>query len=284
MKVLFAGGGSAGSWIVRGEQLGNALGATIAPHATVEQCKAHDLIVLVKKARAETLDAIKRSGVPVVFDVVDCYPQPACEEWTRAQAIAWMRERIAQIAPCAVVWPNRGMGADVGFDGPSMTLRHHARPGLATNPVNPIVRTIGYEGAAQYLGRWHRLLSEECERRGWRFVVNPASLAQLDIAVAFRDGQWASYCARNWKSAVKLENCFGSGTPFVGQLEKGYQEVACGAEYFVDSPKSLAMALDWLTPQANRIEVHKRLRKMAYPLAEAASDYKAFLECASKSC
>ena len=222
MKLLFTGKGGAGSWTVRGEQLGGALGAVVKPNATQRDIAAADLVVVVKRTPEPLLAALRAAGRPWVLDVVDFYPQPQAAVWPRADAIAWVRRRIAELAPTAVIWPNERMAEDCGAEKwPGAVLYHHHRPGIRRNPIREQVRTVGYEGAPAYLAEWRPILEEECTRRGWRFVVNPEQLADLDIVVAFRGGVWDGYAPAHWKSNVKLANAHGSGTPTVSKRWPG---------------------------------------------------------------
>ena len=268
MKILVTGkGGRSGSWRMRGQQLGAALGATVLPNST--DTGGYDVAVVVKR-----MPAI-RPACRWVWDVVDAYPQPESYGWTRDRAIAWMRGRLSELKPSAVIWPNRRMREDCDTGLPGLVLPHHHRVGIASNPVREHVRVVGYEGEPSYLGKWAGVLNDECRRRGWRFVVNPASVAELDIVVAFRES--GGYVSRHWKSGVKLANAHGSGTPFVGQAECGYTETASGAEYWAEDAASLRTALDWLTPQDNRQVVSERFRQKAFPVERAAQGLKAWL-------
>lgn len=277
MNLLFTGRGGAGSWEVRGRQLGAACDAVVQPLASVEACKAADFIVVVKRTPAVLLDALQRSGKPWVLDVVDFYPQPACAGWSREESISWVRSQVRALNPNAVIWPTMRMQEDCSDGRPALTLPHHHRPNIARNPIREEVRTVGYEGRPLYLGGWEALLQRECRRRGWRFVTNPAQLADLDIVVAVRGDHWQSYAARHWKSNVKLANAHGSGTPFVGNPEWGYMETGSGCEFWVDSGAHLPEAFDRLTPRSQREQVADRFVQKAYPLEKAAEDLCRFL-------
>jgi hypothetical protein len=276
MRTLFTGkGGASGSWAVRGQQLGAAIGATVKPLATHAEIAAHDLTVVVKRTPQSIVDALKFRRW--VWDIVDAYPQPEASAWTRREAVAWVRDRIRTLQPSAVIWPTQRMREDCDIDIRNMVLPHHYRPGIERNPIREKVRTVGYEGRADYLDQWALRLSDECERRGWSFVVNPKALADLDIVVAFRGGKWDGYVQRHWKSAVKLANAHGSGTPFVGQVESGYEEMATGAEYWAEDIQGVRTAFDWLESQSAREQVADRFVQGAYSLKQAASDLGAFL-------
>lgn len=272
MKVLVTGrGGVAGSWIVRGEQLGAQMGATVRPLA--ESADGFDITVVVKRTPPQVMQAVQ--GRRWVWDIVDAYPQPESYGWDRSEAIDWVRRRVRDLKPTAMIWPTARMRQDCDIDLPGLVLPHHYRPRLPVNPIRDRVQAVGYEGAPAYLGHWRVALEDECARRGWRFVVNPASLADLDIVVAVRDR--GGYVSRHWKSNVKLANAHGSGTPFVGQQECGYLETASGAEYWAEDRESLARSFDWLTDQGAREQVADRFLHRAYPVQRAADELKAFL-------
>jgi hypothetical protein len=279
MRILITGRGTSGSWQIRGAQLGAAIGATVKQGVTVADCRSADVVVVVKRATPETLAALRTAGTPWAFDALDFYPQPQCGTWSRATSIAWVRDKLEHYRPTAVVWPNQKMREDCDTGLPGIVLRHHHRPGIRVNPIRDRVQAIGYEGAPAYVEAWRSAIERECARRGWRFVANPQHLADLDIVLALRGGQWAGYVSRHWKSAVKLANAHASGTPFVGQQECGYMETATGCEYWAEDAASLRTSLDWLTPHDNREMISQRFLQQAYPVAQAAKDLAEFLCC-----
>lgn len=270
MRILVTGkGGKSGSWKMRGEQLGGALGAAVKPNAT----DPADVTLVVKRTPLAVIAALK--GRKWVWDIVDAYPQPASYAWTRDQAIAWVHGRLAQLQPTAVIWPTQRMREDCDFGLPGVVIPHHHRAGIERNPIREQVRTVAYEGAPTYLGRWADWIEDECIRRGWQFMVNPPRLSDADIVIAVRDG--GGYVSRHWKSGVKLANAHGSGTPFIGNRECGYLETAEGAEYWADDRKELVACLDLLTGQRTRREVGERFQQQAYSVERAADDLKAWL-------
>lgn len=282
MRILITGkGGNAGSWKIRGEQIGAALGATVAPMATVEQCRAHDVIVVVKRCPPQLLDAVRRSGRPWAYDIVDAYPQPESSAWGRPQAVQWVRDTLALLRPDGVIWPTRAMCDDLGGN-PSAVVYHHARPRAPVNPLRPVIQTIGYEGSAAYLDGWHNAIEKHCRARGWRFVVNPPYLADLDVVLALRGGPHDGYVSRHWKSNVKLANAHATGTPFIGLRESGYLETAVGGEVFIDRPADLAGALGTLESYQLRIDVAAAFRPAAYTIEAAAERLRGAL-CALRS-
>lgn len=278
MRLLFTGKGVSGSYHIRAEELGKAVGATVKRLATHEDFAACDLAVVVKRVPEPIRSGLATSGKRWVYDCVDCYPQPESSGWTRAEAIAWVRKHIANLNPTAVIWPNAKMREDCDDGRPGAVIPHHARPNMAPNPIRETVSRVGYEGRADYLQGWAMVLHKECERRGWHFITNPERLAELDIVVAFRGGKWSGYASHHWKSAVKLENAHGSGTPFVGQPDAGYMERSSGAEYWAVTPEEISTAFDWLEPRSTREMVADRFVYATYTLPQAANDLRTFLE------
>jgi len=272
MNLLITGRGTGGSWQCRGAQLGAAAGALITKTPTLAECKAADVIVVVKKVGEDVLATIRKSGTPWAFDCVDFYPQPGCADWAASEAIGWVRGNLKRLAPTAVIWANHRMQQDCGAGWNGFMLPHHHRPGIHRNPIRERVEVVGYEGAEAYIAAMRPQIEHECRRRGWRFVVNPEHLADVDIVIALRSGPWACYATQHWKSNVKLANAHGSGTPFVGQRECGYLETASGAEYWTESATGIGVCFDWLMSQTAREQVSDRFLQGAYPVERAAAD------------
>jgi hypothetical protein len=280
MKILVTGRGGSGSWIVRGEQIGAALGAVVKPNASLGDMVAADAVLVVKRCTPELLASLDICGRPWVYDVVDAYPQPTCRSWTPFESIAWLRGLIEHLNPNAVVWPNARMREDGG--GVGKVIYHHHRPGLARNPIRERIETVGYEGSARYLDDGlAEAIEAECRRRGARFVINPAQLAELDVVVALRSARWSGYATRHWKSQVKLANAHASGTPFIGAAECGYLEVATGGEQWAETAAEVGAALDALAPRATRLAISERFLASTFHVNRAAAQMKDVL-CALK--
>jgi hypothetical protein len=278
MKILITGrGGNAGSWQIRANQIGAALGATVKAMATSDDCRAHDVIIVVKRVPDLLLANIRSSKKPWVFDCVDFYPQPEVTAWPRNAAVAWVRERMSFYSPDAVIWPNEHMLCDCTVGRKETVIRHHFRPGIADNPIRDEVRLVNYEGAAEYLGEWAHWIKAECDRRKWAFSTNAHAYTAADIVIAVRGTGYAGYAQRNWKSNIKLANAHGSGTPFVGQTESGYLESATGEELFVNHHSDIARRFDVLEDRAIRQRIHDRFVRSRYSVADAAADVAKFL-------
>lgn len=273
MKVLVTGRGTSASWKIRGEELGRAIGATIEPNAANVQ--GYDVAIVVKRPRPDLLQRLAK--VPIVWDVVDAWPQPIGNTWDRKQCMAWLREQIDAIKPAAIVTPTRAMAWDMVEDRmqiPTLALHHHARPGQVINPIRDEVKIVGYEGGVQYLGKWQRFLEHECERRGWTFVVNPPALADLDIVVAVREVK--GHTIARWKSNVKLANAQGSGTPIICNRAAGYFENGDGA-LWADNEAEMTDALDYLSDVDRRRHAAGALLIAAPKLEAIAQTYQKWL-------
>jgi hypothetical protein len=258
VKVLVTGRGGSGSWKIRGEQLGQSIGASVLPNTNMVD--AYDLVVVVKHPRQDLVSRLHVLRKKIVWDVVDAFPQPHQSRWkaepchTREQAMAWLRSEIARIRPAGIVAATQAMAQDCAeFGIPVITLPHHPRPGQEMNPIRDKIRCVGYEGSEQYLGRWRRVLERECDQQGWVFAVNPRrGLCALDIVVAVRES--LSYPDRHWKSNVKLANAQGTGTPIICGREAGYLETKSGGEIWADTEDELLAGIDLLkSPDFRRL-------------------------------
>jgi hypothetical protein len=259
MKILMTGRGTSGSFKIRGEQLGAAIGADVIPRAT--DVTGYDLAILVKRPPMDLVQRLHHHRIPIVHDIVDAWPQPHGNECK-----AWLTEQVSTIRPAAIVAATQAMANDcASFGLPVLALPHHARPGLAVNPIRERVLRVGYEGGLNYILAWAPVIVRACAERGWSFVLNPASLADVDIVLALRDQ--SGYATQHWKSNVKLANAQGSGTPFIGNREAGYLETASGAERWADNAAELVAALDELAPYAVRVAAQQTLLGAARVLA-----------------
>lgn len=277
MRILVTGRGSSGSWEIRGNQLGREIGAEVIANAL--DVGRFDLAVLVKRTPTALVERLHRAGLPIVYDVVDAWPQPAGNAWNRARCMEWLAGQVKEIRPAGIVAATRAMAEDCeGFGVPVLALPHHARPGLRQNPIRPL-KVLGYEGGQQYLGRWLPIIQRQCTARGLQFVINPAEVADVDILLALRDCD--GYAPRQWKSNVKLANAQGSGTPVICNREAGYLETTSGAEHWADDEAELAAALDALTPTDARRDAAQTMRAAAPEIDSIAATYLAWLRSRS---
>lgn len=235
--IVITGKGSAGSFQIRGHQLGAAIGAKVGANLPKQ-----GLTVMVKKGNLKQ----------VIWDVVDAHPQPQSDTWGRDETRAWFDMSVKHIEPIAIVAATRRMAHDAEKYGvPVLWLPHHARPGLEQNQIREKVRRVGYEGSLKHLGKWHPIIERMCKARGWEFVINPPSIASLDIVLAFREAR--GYPARFYKSNVKLANAQGSGTPIICNREAGYLETCGLGECWADTENELEQEFDRLEFHVERL-------------------------------
>lgn len=270
MRILHTGRGTSGSWQCRGVQLGHAI-----PKASRKQIAKADAVVLVKRPYPGFLDAVK--GKPWVWDVVDAYPQPQCAGWSRSRAVQWFKSELKRLNPDGVIFPTAKMQQDCMTRIPSTVIYHHHRIDMQINPIRDRVKTVGYEGSAKYLGKWLDVIARECAVRGWGFKVNDGVHSDWDICIAFRDTPFDGYAQRHWKSNVKLANCHGSGTPFIGAAECGYFETQSGRELWLDDKDGLSDAFDSLVCRHVREGVREAFLNSAIPVDRCRAQLEDFI-------
>lgn len=280
MNVLITGRGSSGSWQIRAVQLGVQMGiAKVQANAT--RFDGIDVVVGVKRVSDGVVKAVRRAGLPFVWDVVDAWPQPTGNHWGTDAARTWIANELARVRPNYVVAPTAAFAEDLArwglFDPTRMVvLRHHANPAFAPRPTRTHVAVVAYQGGAHYLGRWEQSLERACTVRGWRFVVNPDDMGAADIVVALRDYQ--GWPARRWKSNVKLANAQALGRPFIGSRECGYEETQSGVERWANCDAQLDAAFDELVPYEQRVQIGNRMAAAAPKIATVANQYAEFLK------
>lgn len=274
MNVFVTGRGTSGSWIIRGEQLGAAIGANVQKNAT--SFNGAEAIIVVKRVRPEYLEPLLSSRAPIVWDIVDAWPQPVGNEWSRPTCLEWLRTEIKVLRPAALVVSTQRMLEDCEeFKLPTLVLPHHGRPGQDFNPIRPEVRHVGYEGGEHYLGEWRAIVAKECAAHGWKFWINPPKLSDVDILVALRESN--GYAAKNWKSNVKLANAQGSGTPCVLNRERAYVETAKLGVAWADDPVELKFAFRVLSDYQMRKATAERLLASRPSLQDLAETYSEWL-------
>lgn len=281
MNLLVVGTGK-GSWTMRGQQLGAALGARVTSAPTSSDWTWADVAVLVKKAARGYFATARRAGVAIVWDALDFWQQPADNHLGEQASLALLRAWCEELQPALVVGATRRMAEAAG----GLYLPHHSWAGLVPQPARERVEVVAYEGNPQYLGRWHGELEEACAQRGWRFVVNPPDLREVDIFVGFRDGVWDGYMCREWKSGVKIVNAIAAGRPFIGQSSAALSEIAPPSTV-VESPRvQLAAAFDEWEPYSARAAAVDVCRQLApsYTLHAIAANYHATLRQVEATC
>ncbi len=244
MNVLILGLG-AESQIIRGDQLGGAIGARVRRKPQAEDLAWADVVVLLKRAGPQWAREVHAAGKPLIWDALDFWHQPDENDFDRTMSILLLKERQRDIEPTVTICATEAMASVCG----GVYLPHHTRPDLVPQPIRDVVRVVAYEGIPKYLGRWRNVVARECERRGWHFLVNPPHLAYADIVVAFRDGQWDGWMCQNWKSGVKIVNAIGAGRPIITQPSAAFDEIQ-PVGTTVENFDELSSAFDlWLTKE-----------------------------------
>lgn len=220
MNLLIVGAGK-GSWEMRGQQLGAALGARVTSQPNVHDWRWADVAILVKKYGPVYAKAAQTYGVPIVWDALDFWSQPRDNHVDAKRATALLQEQIALIRPALVIGATEVMAEDAG----GVYLPHHSRLGLMPTSARETCTVIGYDGNGAYLERWAPALQAICRKRRWSFVINPPDLAAVDIMVALRGGPWDGWMCREWKSGVKLVNAICAGRPVITQWSAALREL-----------------------------------------------------------
>lgn len=280
MNILMCGGGK-GSFEVRGIQLGGALGARVTSTPTDADWRWADVAVLHKKWAPRFAPAAHQAKVPIVWDAIDCWQQPAENGLDEASARRLFQQQIAAIRPALVIGSTQAQADAAG----GVYLPHHSWPGLEPTPARPAVQVVGYEGNPAYLGAWRECVKQACAKRGWQFVINPPDLRAVDIFVAFRDGPWDGWMCREWKSGVKYVNAIAAGRPIITQLSSACREILPPGSC-VTSVEELDCRFDeWSTIQARCWAVDEcRVLAPRYRLGAVAQDYREILESVMVSC
>jgi hypothetical protein len=276
MKILVVGNGK-GSWQIRGEQLGAAIGARVVQAPSDDDLRWADVVVLVKRAGAAWAALVQRFEKPIVWDALDFWTQPRQNQSSEHQARALLHAQLTAIRPALVIGATAAM-AQACAPFPAVYVAHHSWDGLRPTLPRRHVETVGYEGNPLYLGQWRRALDEECLRRGWHFVVNPIDLRDADILVAFRDGPWDGWICREWKSGVKVVNAVAAGRPLITQASAGVREINV-CHTVVETVADLPAAFDEWTDERQRLKVVEFHTSLAarYRLDVIAGMYRAQL-------
>jgi hypothetical protein len=215
VNVLVTGRGTSGSWKIRGEQLGRAIGGRRHPDGDRRRALRRRRPRQARARRSGQPHPRRRSRpglghrrrlaaaggqplgprrVPVLAARPDQAPSARRRSSRRPAAMA---DDVAEVC---------------GTSLPVRAIPHHGRPGLKRTEIRERIGVVAYEGRGRHLGVWRSGSSGSagCAAR-IDLLLNPASLNDADVVVALREAD--GYAARNWKSNVKLANAQGTGTP-----------------------------------------------------------------------
>lgn len=213
MKVLFCGGSErSGSWQMRGVQIAQGGGWDAISSPSLEQVKAADIIVAVKRMKGNLADMLRGSGKPIVWDALDFWKQP--EESTTdnlEDAKALAAPHIERLAPALIIGANKQMADDLG----GACIYHHAR----LDAVRGAGKEITYDGHARYIEGLHVPFAKV----GWTFKAGQPS-KETGAILSARCGADGGWLARRWKSNVKAANAIACGVPFISEPDQAYLE------------------------------------------------------------
>lgn len=280
MNLLFVGSGKGGSWDIRGVQMAAALDARAVNVPSEADWRWADLVVLIKRAGPVFAAQAHRFGVPIVWDALDIWQQPADNGKDARASMLLLEHVIAAIKPALTIGATEMMAAAAG----GVYIPHHSWQGLTPSPAHARVQVVGYEGNPVYLGSWRQALEAACQRRGWTFAVNPNDLRAVDLFVAFREGVWDGFMCRTWKSGVKVVNALAAGRPLLSQGSCAVREIQHGTE--VERVADLDVALDMVEPFSVRERCAREAvaRATAYTLEAVAGRYRAILQDVRERC
>lgn len=273
-----------GSWKIRAAQI-----AATRPqwHSTGDlepyDIVNHQVFCAVKRPFPPRLRLLAAMGKTTIWDVVDCWAQPADGlRYRDLPAIrGWFRELVKDLPAHAVIFPNATMREDLGdLVAHSTTIYHHYWPGLEPIEVRERAVRVGYQGEPAYLGPWRSEIERICRRHDLQFVVNPRDLRDLDIGFAARGGVHASTLAHRYKSNVKLANFYGAGLPcVVHDAEMSCHETDNGEVRFFASERELEDRIVELLPYETRRRIHHSFvaERSKYCVGAIAAQYADFL-------
>lgn len=278
-QLVMIGNGKSGSWKIRGEQLGRAMGARLMTREVdIDSIRKYSgPCIFVKRPRFDIVDEAKFRKRKVIWDCVDFWRQPEMNNDLFAAKNCAL-EIVGRMKPDLIICATNQQMFDfmeAGITVPMRVLHHHARPGQQVNEIRKNITVIGYEGAEDYLSQSASKIKSMCRDLGCEFIVNPSSLAQLDVVIAMRFGSARGIVPRNWKSNVKIANAQATGTPVIANAECGYKETTKHA-FWAESVNELEETLHAITDHSIRLEKSVALLQEGerFTLEETAEKYK----------
>ena len=220
MNLLVTGSGKSGSWQIRGVELGRAMGATVLANAI--DIGPFDVAVVVKRPPVDLVRRIHDAAVPLVWDIVDAWPQPHGNAWGRAEGINWLAGMISTIRPRALVAATQAMAADCkvfGLPVLGATLAVYLVLGILYESfVHPLTILSGLPAAG--LGALATLLLFGVDLSLYAFVgvimlvgiVKKNAIMMIDFALAGA-APCASRRSRSARRAPAKGSCSSSSRP-----------------------------------------------------------------------
>jgi len=281
MKIGFIGHESKGTWQIRARQIAPYLNADL--DSNMNNLK-YDLVILIKTPSPDLINRIKQNKIPVVWDVVDFWPQRidrTLSNLNKDQIMNWVKPVLGSVDPKHIITATNTMKIDfesLGYKN-CTTIYHHHRPKIKINPINKLCQTIGIEGSIGQYGSWIEKLKIISKKLHMKFTTNHSTLDDLlhtfDIVIAQRD--FTGYAPKNWKSNIKLANAHASGTPGIFNTEQGYKETACGYEFWADTVDEIVECIEKLRSYDLRQNIHENFLKNTISIEQVIEQYKSLI-------
>lgn len=230
-----------------------------------------DALVVIKDADEDVLRMARETGLPIIHDALDFWPQVKSSFLppSRAQRLDAAEDvgptlfgRLTRLSPALILCATATMARDLAaFPAPKAVVRHHADPRLrpAASQVRAAAPRLLYFGKRRFLGEWAERISRVCRKLGAEFLsmdigggawTLPPPAAAMIAVRGGRDGSWIS---RRWKSNVKAATAQALGLPFVAWPEAAYLETAPESYWFEDEPTLTEAVSAAIAPDARRL-------------------------------
>lgn len=267
---------------MRADQLGHAIGMMVhtdpwedPPKKSLDKAQCVIIVKRLKKRWKKFVAHLNTRRMPIIWDCVDFWQQPEENDVGRDAVVKQFHKQKGLLGSRAVIVATQQMQQDCG----GHYLPHHHRVGLTAGPVRRTVRSVGYEGDARYLWMWRAVVLEACVQRGWDFIENPANLADVDIVVALRGGEWDGWACRNWKSGVKYVNAMAAGRPVISQPTAAFREIGAPGTV-IETKDDLSRALDYWADYQRRLDAASCAAQLEphYRLETIADRYRQILQ------
>lgn len=281
VRALFTSRSGSGAWRIRGEQLANTRTNWRAINKpSKSDIQNSDVVCVIKKPDFTVIDAAKKMGKPVVFDIVDAWAQPRDDIKIQngKQARDLFRALFDQVDADSYIFATETMRRDLAeLVRSGVTIYHHYFPEYEVQPFQEKVRAVGYIGREIYLGEWSQIISNACEQFGIKFKILPKNVGEVDLMISVRGGEYASYLAQNYKSNVKTANAYGSAIPMLAHInEMSAHDTDHGDIFFFRNEESLKRQISLLIDEKNlRLEIRKQYirYRQAYSVQAIAMEF-----------
>lgn len=265
---------------MRGNWAARAVG-----EVTEEDLGRFDVFMFVKVPDADLLERVLVRGRIAVHDVVDWWRQP----WDHRRVKNQQQSRELFVSRWRKLPPFHGhiFACRAMYDDlaplspfPGM-IYHHYRPDITPEKLRSGRLTVGYEGKEKYLGQWRDTIVELCTKHDMAFVAERIRTQPIDIGFAARGARFGGYLPDNYKSNVKLANCYGAGVPAImPAVQAAYRETATEGVAWFEKPADIDRALTGLEDKETRRRMGRLNLQAAsgFTVAAMADRYEFFLQ------